>query len=172
MSLSHGLKDYPLRSLPVPFAVEDALPGSEIEPGFGDRDDDLVADSKRTQVSGGVVLAGTAVMPVAVGLPRRDVVLEPIEDVLPKAGLMIVHEHRRGDVHRRHEDHALVNVGSRATSIDTVRDVDDLLAAFRVEGEIVGMGLHWRWRGRPSKGGWRSVPPVCFTTKLSVGPAR
>ena len=108
----------------------------------GDRDDHLVADGERPQMRGRVVLARSAVVAVAVGIPRRDRLLEPIENVLPEPRLVIVHEHRRRDVHRRDEHHALANPGRGATALDVVGDVDDLLALLRVEGEIVRVRLH------------------------------
>ena len=91
---------------------------------------------------GGVVLARPAVVPVALGIPRSDRLLEPIENVLPEPRLVIVHKDRRRDVHGRDEHHALANPGGGAAALDLLGDVDDLLALLRLEGEIVGMRLH------------------------------
>src|SRR5262245_29259407 len=84
-SFSHCLDDYALWTLPVPLPIEDPLPGPEVEPSGGDRDDDLVADGQTPQVGGGVVLACTGIVPVVSGVPRGDSLLQPIEDVLPES---------------------------------------------------------------------------------------
>src|SRR5512132_2334753 len=93
VSLSQCLQNDALGSLAIPFAVEDALPGTEIEPARGDGDDDLVADGQRPEMGGGVVFARSGIVPIPVGFPWRDVVLEPVENVLPETGFMIVDEH-------------------------------------------------------------------------------
>src|SRR5439155_7743072 len=98
--------------------------------------------------------------------------LQPIENILPEIRLVIVDEYRCGDVHRRNEHHAVDDVGLRAALLDVVGDVDDLLAALRVEGEIVRVRLHEESRGRAAEGGWGTAPPVCFSTKPSSGYAR
>src|SRR5205807_8163119 len=58
------------------------------------------------------------------------------------AGLVVVDEHGGGDMHRGDEHHAVVEMRRRATVLDFVRDVDDLLPAFCVEGEIRRMCFH------------------------------
>ena len=59
-----------------------------------------------------------------------------------RSGLVIVHEHRRRDVHRRDEHHAFADAGGGAALLDDVGDVDDLLPLLRLECEIVGVRLH------------------------------
>ena len=72
------LDQHPLGSLAVELAVEDLLPGAEVELALGDRDDDLAAHDLALQVGVGVVLAG-AVVRVALGrgVERRQL-LEPL----------------------------------------------------------------------------------------------
>src|SRR3712207_3233960 len=94
--LPHRLDDDALRALPVPLAVEDALPRAEVQTPIGDWDDDLVANGQRSEMRGRVVLPGAAVVAVPLGVPGRDVVLEPVEDVLPQSRLVVVDEHGRG----------------------------------------------------------------------------
>ena len=102
----------------------------------------LVPDGERAQVRGGIVLAGAGVVSIPVRIPRSDVLLEPIENVLPQAGLMVVHEHGCGNVHRAHEHHPFVDAGRASTFLDFISDVDDLLTALGIEREVVGMCLH------------------------------
>src|SRR5690349_10524059 len=98
-SHAHRFQDHSLWTLAVPFAVEDPLPWSEVEATLRDGDDHFVAYRQGAEMRGRVVLAGAAIVPVAVGLPGSDVSLEPIEDVLPEIGLVVVHEDGRRDVH-------------------------------------------------------------------------
>src|SRR5918992_1621517 len=93
--VSHRLDEDSLRSLPVPFSVKHALPGAKVESAVGDWDNDLVTDRQRTEMRGSVVLAGPAVMPISIRVPRGNLLLEPVENVLPQARLEIIHEDRR-----------------------------------------------------------------------------
>src|SRR4051812_45973463 len=79
-SLAHGLEQNSFGTLAIPLAVEDALPGAEVEAAGGDGDDDLVADREGAEVGGGVVLARAGVVPVVARAPGRDAVLQPVED--------------------------------------------------------------------------------------------
>src|SRR5687768_4070318 len=80
-SVAHRLEHDPLRTLPVPLAVEHALPGAEIESSGGDRHDHLVPDRERAEMRRRVVLTRAAVVAIGAGVPRRDTLLEPVEDV-------------------------------------------------------------------------------------------
>src|SRR6185369_3629534 len=141
-SVAHRLEDHTLRPAAVPFAVENALPGPEIELARGDGDDDLVTDGERPQMCGGVVLSRAAVVAVGIGIPWGDTLLEPVEDVGPEAGLVVVDEDGRGDVHRRDEHHPLRDAGGGAAGLDVIGDVDDLLAFRGPEGSVGGMYAH------------------------------
>src|SRR5258705_2488758 len=81
--LSHRLKKHSLGALAVPLSVEHPLPRAKIELPLGHRHDHLVSNRKRAQMRRGVVFAGTAVVPVVLGCPRCDSVLQPVENVLP-----------------------------------------------------------------------------------------
>src|SRR5437773_6455228 len=107
---AHRFQDDAFRPAAVPFAVEDSLPGTEIEPAGGHGNNHLVAHGQRSQVGSGVVFAGSGVVAIPVGVPWSDVFLQPIENVLPEAGLVIVDEHGGGDVHRGDEHHAVVEM--------------------------------------------------------------
>src|SRR5438045_3640196 len=121
-SVSHRFQDHALRSLPIPFAIENPLPGTEIEAAVGHRNDDLVANGDRSQMGRRVILTRSAVVTVLAGVPRRHRLLEPIEDILPQIWLMVVNEDRRRDVHRGGEDHALPNSRGGAASLDRIGD--------------------------------------------------
>src|SRR6476660_7930725 len=108
-SISHRLENDPFGTLAVPLAIEDSLPRPEIELSGRDRYDDLVADGDRAEMRRGVVLARAAVVAVSLGVPRRDGLLEPIEDVLPESRLVVVHEYGGRDMHRRGEHHPLAD---------------------------------------------------------------
>src|SRR5690606_31715145 len=82
---SHRLQDHAFRTLSIPLPVEHSLPGTEIQPACGDRNDHLVSDRQRTQVRRRVVLTRARIVAVAVRVPRRDPVLQPLQDVVPEA---------------------------------------------------------------------------------------
>src|SRR5688572_13708127 len=148
-SLTQGLQQHPLAPLSIPLPVEYPLPGTKIQLAVRDRYDHLMTKGQGAEVRGGVVLAGARVVAIVVGVPGCNAVLEPIEDVLPQTRLVIVDEDRRGDVHGRHEHEALADSGGRATGLDLIGDVDDLLTMLRVEGEILRVRLH------------QGSPPLC-----------
>src|SRR4051812_25782618 len=104
--LTHRLDDHPLGTSAIPFSIEDSLPRSQIELTGGDGDDDFMADGERTEVRGRIVLTRARVVTVPPRVPGRDGGFEPLEDVLPEAGLMVIHEDRRRNVHRGDEDHS------------------------------------------------------------------
>src|SRR5258705_3205079 len=91
---------------------------------------------------GCVVLPVAAVVAVLRGVPRRDALLEPVQNVRPESRLVVVDEDGGGDVHRGDEHQALRDAGSGTTGLDVVGDVDDLLPFGGPEGSIVGMDSH------------------------------
>src|SRR5205823_6155537 len=91
-SHAHGLQNDALRALSVPFAVKNALPGAEIEAAFSHRDHDFVANRERPKVRGGVVLASARIVAISLRIPGGNVVLEPLQYVLPEVWLVVVHE--------------------------------------------------------------------------------
>ena len=56
------LHDDPLVALPVEFGVKHPLPRAEVEPPFGDRNDDLVVDEERLEVRVSVVFSRPMVL--------------------------------------------------------------------------------------------------------------
>src|SRR5262245_41452232 len=63
----------------VELAVEDLLPGAEVELAAGDRHHDLAAEELPLEVGVGVVLARVVVAPLRGRLVRRQLVQEPLE---------------------------------------------------------------------------------------------
>src|SRR5918993_3861115 len=86
--LAQHLYDQSLSSLPIPFSIEHALPGTQIELRRCDGNDYLVSYREASEVGGRIVLTGLVVL-VASRLPWGDGFLQPFEDVVPEAGLMI-----------------------------------------------------------------------------------
>src|SRR2546422_7576455 len=86
----------------------------------------------------GVVLAGPMMAIVA----GRGQAIEPFDEVLLQAGLLVVHPDGGGDVHRRDEAETLAHLGGRDDLADTLRDVDELATRARVEPEILGVRAH------------------------------
>src|SRR5690606_41798785 len=86
--LAHHLDDKPLRPLAIPLAVEDPLPGTQVQPPLGDGDDHLMPDGEAPQVGGPVVLArpvvAVVVAPGRMAVPRRDVARAPVPEVRPE----------------------------------------------------------------------------------------
>src|SRR2546423_15402218 len=90
-SFAHGLENHALGPAAVPFAVKNSLPRPQVELATRDRDDDLMAYREGSQMRRGIVLTRPRIVAIAVRLPGGDVLLQPIEDVLPQAGLVIIH---------------------------------------------------------------------------------
>ena len=136
----------------VELAVEDLLPGPEVEPPVGDRDDHLVVDEQILEVGVAVVLAAAVVAVVAgvgqqlaghvVGrlLParRRDLV-EPLERVGLQPGLVVVDPHAGGDVHRADQRHPLGDARLADGVGHVLGDPDELPPAGGVEGAVDGV---------------------------------
>src|SRR5215210_3018247 len=64
-SVSQNLDHQPLAAAPVELGVEDRLPGTEVQPAVGDRQDHLMMDQEVLEVGVAVVLAAAVVAVVA-----------------------------------------------------------------------------------------------------------
>ena len=98
-SLPDDLDQHAFGPLSVEFAVEDLLPGAEVEFAFGDGDDRFPAHDLAFHMRIGVVLAGAGVVFVLSDRRMRGELFEPLGIVLVQAGLVVVDEYRGGDVH-------------------------------------------------------------------------
>src|SRR6202030_573292 len=84
----------------VEFAVEDLFPRAEVELAVCDCDHYLAAHHLALMMRVAVVLAGAIVM---IALGARVVRRQPFEPslvIFVKAGLVVIDEYRRGDMHR------------------------------------------------------------------------
>ena len=90
-----------------------------------------------------VVLAGPVVM-VALGarVERREL-LEPALVVLVQPGLVIVDEHRRGDVHGVNQTKTLGNAAAPDEIFNRRGNVDEPSTARDFEPEMFGQRFHW-----------------------------
>jgi hypothetical protein len=111
-----------------------------------------VVDEHVLEVRVAVVLAA-AVVPVVAALGqqlaghvvrrrlparRRDLV-EPLQGIGLDAGLVVVHPHAGGDVHGRHERHALADPGLVDGCLHVLGDADELAPPLGVEGPVDGV---------------------------------
>src|SRR4029077_7902034 len=140
-SLPQNFDDDPFLALSVPLAIKDPLPRPKVELSRRDRHDDLMPDGEAPQMCGGVVFAGL-VVPVPRRIPRRDRPFEPLQDVFPESGLMVIHENRRRDVHGTNQHETFTHLANLHFLHNLFSYVDDLLTPLRVEPEIVGARLH------------------------------
>ncbi len=143
-SVADNLDDDPLRATARRTPVEYLLPRAEVEIPFGDRQHDLVAQEEVLEVRIAVRLAGSVMLVVA---GRRQSV-GPRLDVLMKPRLVVVHEDRRRDVHRRDEDEPLPDSASADDLADPVGDVHQRAGGVGVHHQILGPARHARARLR------------------------
>ena len=76
----------------------------------------------------GIVFAGVVVLVLRQRLVRRQL-LQPLLVILVQAPLVVVDEHRRGDVHRVHQHQAFLDAALGQAVLDLRRDVHETPAA-------------------------------------------
>src|SRR5258708_16566956 len=103
---SHDFNDDSLVALAVELGVENLLPGAEIEFSVGDRDDDLVMNDQRFEVSVSIVFAGLMMLVI---LPEGSERFQPLVDVFDEAAFIVVDVDSGSDVHGGDQDHAVFN---------------------------------------------------------------
>ena len=62
---------------------------------------------------------------------------EPLHDVLPQAGLVVVHENTRRNVHRAYKYEAVGELRFRANALDGIGDVEDVVTLIRLKRFVV-----------------------------------
>src|SRR6266446_8410064 len=84
---SHYFNDDSFVALAVEFGIENLLPRAEIEFSVGDRDDDLVMNDQRFEVSVSIVFSGLVMLVV---LPEGSERFQPLVDVFNESALIVV----------------------------------------------------------------------------------
>src|SRR5262245_61714750 len=132
---------HPFLATTVKFAIEDLLPGTEVELAFRDCDDHLAPHHLPFQVSVTIVLAGQI---VTVALQRlvRSQLLEPFLVIVMESRFVVVNKDRSGDMHCIHERHALAYAALLETFFDFRRDVDERSSRGDVEPQLLAVALH------------------------------
>src|SRR5690606_5822585 len=140
------LYQHPLAATAVEFAVEDPLPRPEVESPVGHGDDHFATHHLALEVGIGVVLAGpvVAVAPALRIGPRveRGELLEPALVVLVQPALVVVDEHRGGDVHGVDQAEPLPDAARRQRLFDQRRDVHERASSRDVEPQLLAPALH------------------------------
>src|SRR6266446_8766977 len=103
---SHDFNDDSFIALAVEFGIENLLPGAEIEFPVGDRDDDLVMNDQRFEMSVSVVFSGLVMLVI---LPEGSERFQPLVDVFDQCALVVVDVDSGSDVHGGDQDHAIFN---------------------------------------------------------------
>src|SRR5271157_4929697 len=140
--LSHDLDQHPLLAAPVELAVEDLLPGPKVELPAGNCHDDFAAHHLPLEMGVTVVFAGAVVV---VGLGTRIVrgeLFEPALVVLVQAGLVVVDENARGDVHGVHKTKSFPYAALAHGRLDLPGDVHEIHPLRDVEQEDFAVALH------------------------------
>ena len=125
----------------VKFAVEDLLPGTEVQFAFGDGDDDFAAHDLAFHVGVGVVLAG-AVVAVLGGWRVRREFFQPDIVVVEQTVLGVVDEDRGGDVHGVDEAKAFRDAAFADEFGDGAGDVDEAAAIRDFKPKMFGQRFH------------------------------
>ena len=151
--LANDLNQHSFRSASVELAVKNLLPGAEIELPVGNGDDNLPAHDLPFVMGVAVVLAGAVVV---VGLRRgivRGKLLQPSLVVFVEPRLVVVDEHRCGDVHRVDKHQSVAHAALVDRRLDLRRDVHEIHPLGDVEREGFPMCFHTVFRGLFPKSG-------------------
>jgi len=120
---ANHLHQYTLPAPAIEFAVENLLPGAEIELALGNRHHDLSAHDLPFVVGIGVVLTGPIVVIALWRRIERGQFLQPYFVVAMQAGFIIVDKHAGGNVHRIDKAKPLANPALGQASFDLRSDV-------------------------------------------------
>src|SRR5271167_850694 len=129
----------------VEFAVEDLFPRAEVEFAGCNCDYNFAAHHLALMMRVAVVLAGAIVM---VALGTRVVGRQPFEPslvIFVQAGLVVVDENRRRDVHRIDEAKPLAHAAFLDRLLNLARDVHEVHPLRHFHSEIFRMRQHEWW---------------------------
>jgi len=156
---------HPLPAAAVEFAVEDLLPRAEIEFALGDRDHDFAAHDLALQMGVGVVFAA-AIVAIGGGGGMGRQLFEPEFVIVMQTGLVVVDEHRCGDVHGVNQTKALGNAAAPDKILNRLGDVDESSTAGDFEPEMLGQRLH---SGYLQRGRQPATMAGCARKRLAFG---
>ena len=123
-SSSDDFYEHPFLPSPVKLAVENLLPGTEIEFPFGHGHDDLPTHNLPLQVSIPVVFPCAVVAIIGNRLVRGKF-LQPLLVILMQAGLVVINEDGSGDVHGIHEHETFADLALLQASLNLRGNVDE-----------------------------------------------
>src|SRR6266478_7646946 len=136
---SHDFNDDSFIALAVEFGIENLLPGAEIEFSVGDRDDDLVMNDQRFEVSVSIVFAGLVMLVI---LPEGSERFQPLVDVFDQAAFIVVDVDSGSDVHGGDQDHTVFDSRLLESSLDLRGQVNVRSLRLRVQGQVLGVEFH------------------------------
>src|SRR3954454_19588025 len=156
------LDHHPLGAPAVEFAVEDLFPGSEVEAAVGDRHHHLAAHDLPLVVGVRVVLAGAVVLIALRAGIEGGQLLQPALVVLVQAGLVVVDEDARRNVHGVDQAEPFADAALRHRPLHVRRDVDEVHPRRDVHRQMPRERSHappWDCRGTGWWGDPRPQPP-------------
>jgi len=134
----NDLDEHPLGAVAVELTVEDLLPRAKVEPASGDGHHHLTAHQLPLHVSIGIVLArAIVIIDLWTGIEGSKL-LQPFGVVAMQAGLVVVDEDARGDMHGVDEAEALLHARLVHQRLDRRRDIFKAHPGRDVEGEVLG----------------------------------
>ncbi len=139
-SFPNDLHQHPLAAAAVELAVEDLLPGAEIEPAIGDGHHHLPAHDLPFQVGVGVVLPDVVAVLRHRGMGGQS--LQPEVIVVVQARFIVIDEDRRRDVHRVAEKQSFADAAFPEALLHLRGDVEEGPAAGDAEPEFLAVALH------------------------------
>ena len=136
LSVSDYFDEDPLSATAIEFAVEDLLPGTEVELSIGDRHDDLSAHNGAVKVGVRVIFAGVVMAILPVWFFRREV-LEPLLIVRVQAAFVVVDKDTCRNVHGIDEAKTFTNSTLGKAFCNIFGDVEELSAPWNVKPKLL-----------------------------------
>jgi len=174
-SLSDNLHQHPLAAAAVELAVENLLPGAEVQFAVGDRHHHFPAHDLPLQVGVGVVLAGVVVAVLGNGGVGRQL-FQPDIIVPMQTGFIVIDEDAGGDVHSVAQDQTLFDAAFPEALFHLRGDVDQGPAPGDLKPQFLAIALHSGFpvfilrfiQGDRDKGLSRKLPQVLVSRRRPV----
>src|ERR1700691_2434114 len=136
---SHHFNNDSFVPLPIKLRIENLLPRTEVEPPIRDRNNNFVMHDQRFQVRVPIVLARLMMLII---LPERGQRLQPGVDILDKPALVVIHINPRRDMHRRDQNHPVLNPGFPKRALHLRSQMNISSFSFRVQRQVLSMESH------------------------------